>query len=216
MLPLFYIQGLANQIIGNAARYLTMFEGITTEMLSKMDGHPFAKADVLDELQQQRKHQMSKQQSPDAKANDFPLALLRRHETRLLPPANKPVGPLRGLRAPDIGSLVKVRGIVTRTSDVKPLLEVITYTCETCGREIYHDVSNRKDYLPLLNCTNEQCGATGMGGRLFAQTRGSKFISFFCTNSDLISINVILNRHFFCGYFQILKHLKKIGPSKNI
>jgi len=178
LLPLFYIQGLANQIIGNAARYLTMFEGITTEMLSKMDGHPFAKADVLDELQQQRKHQMSKQQSPDAKADEFPLALLRRHETRLLPPANKPVGPLRGLRAPDIGSLVKVRGIVTRTSDVKPLLEVITYTCETCGREIYHDVSNRKDYLPLLNCTNEQCGATGMGGRLFAQTRGSKFIKY--------------------------------------
>ena len=34
-------------------------------------------------------------------------------------------------------------------TDVKPLVEVVVYTCETCGYEIYHDVSAKRDFLPL-------------------------------------------------------------------
>lgn len=45
--------------------------------------------------------------------------------------------PLRGVKASHIGWLVKVRGIITRCTDVKPLMQVATYTCETCGYEIY-------------------------------------------------------------------------------
>jgi DNA replication licensing factor MCM7 len=44
---------------------------------------------------------------------------------------------LRGVKASHIGWLVKVRGIITRCTDVKPLMQVATYTCETCGYEIY-------------------------------------------------------------------------------
>jgi DNA replication licensing factor MCM7 len=36
--------------------------------------------------------------------------------------------------------LVRVSGIVTRVSDVKPLVEVATYTCDQCGFEIYQEV----------------------------------------------------------------------------
>jgi DNA replication licensing factor MCM7 len=32
---------------------------------------------------------------------------------------------------------VKISGIVTRCSDVKPLMQVAVYTCEECGFEIY-------------------------------------------------------------------------------
>ncbi|GKA06992.1 RNA-directed DNA polymerase, eukaryota [Tanacetum coccineum] len=41
------------------------------------------------------------------------------------------------VRASNIGQLVKIFGIVTRYSDVKPLMKVAVYTCEECGFEIY-------------------------------------------------------------------------------
>jgi DNA replicative helicase MCM subunit Mcm2 (Cdc46/Mcm family) len=34
--------------------------------------------------------------------------------------------------------------MVTRISDVKPLVYVVTYTCDLCGSEIYQEV------LPIL------------------------------------------------------------------
>ena len=51
----------------------------------------------------------------------------------------KPVA-LRHVSAPDIGSLVTIKAIVTRVSDVKPLVTVITYTCDDCGMEVYQTV----------------------------------------------------------------------------
>lgn len=190
---------LVHDIVENAKRYVDMFDEIVTELLQQMHSSPLQHADVFDELQKQRKHQLAEVQVPDhskradsrlldsnfvptgnaAHSEDhFPIALLRRHETRILPPVSNPACALRELRASDIGCLVKVRGIVTRTSDVKPLVEVVTYTCETCGCEIYHDVSRKKDFLPLSRCTSNQCNSNKMGGRLFAQTRGSKFVKY--------------------------------------
>lgn len=168
---------LVNCIMGNAMHFLVTFDAIASDMLEEMDSCSSSSSDVLDELQRQRKNQMASKHG-DAAKEGFPPALLRRHETLLLPPSSCEIGSLRGLRAPDIGSLVKVRGIVTRASDVKPLVEVITYTCESCGCELYHDVSKRKDYLPLSKCTTEQCNTTRTSGQLFAQTRGSKFIKY--------------------------------------
>ena len=40
----------------------------------------------------------------------------------------------------EIGTLVVVKGMITRASDVKPQISVCTYTCEVCGSEIYQDV----------------------------------------------------------------------------
>lgn len=44
---------------------------------------------------------------------------------------------IRQVKAANIGQLVKIAGIVTRCSDVKPLVQVAVYTCEDCGFEIY-------------------------------------------------------------------------------
>lgn len=44
---------------------------------------------------------------------------------------------IRDVKASHIGQLVKISGIVTRCSDVKPLMAVAVYTCEDCGHEIY-------------------------------------------------------------------------------
>lgn len=44
---------------------------------------------------------------------------------------------IREVKASYIGQLVRISGIVTRCSDVKPLMQVAVYTCEECGFEIY-------------------------------------------------------------------------------
>lgn len=59
---------------------------------------------------------------------------------------------IREVKASYIGQLVRISGIVTRCSDVKPLMQVAVYTCEECGFEIYQ-VSKEtpiSDILTLL------------------------------------------------------------------
>jgi len=48
---------------------------------------------------------------------------------------------IRDVKANSIGRLVCVKGIVTRATEVKPLLQVATYTCDQCGAETYQPVS---------------------------------------------------------------------------
>ena len=47
---------------------------------------------------------------------------------------------VREVKANNIGKLVVVRGIVTRCTEVKPVVEVATYTCDQCGAESYQPV----------------------------------------------------------------------------
>lgn len=49
---------------------------------------------------------------------------------------------IRNVKAEDIGKLVVVRGIVTRCTEVKPIMSVATYTCDRCGAESYQPVSS--------------------------------------------------------------------------
>lgn len=48
---------------------------------------------------------------------------------------------IREVKADSIGKLVSVKGIVTRATEVKPMMVVATYTCDTCGNETYQPVS---------------------------------------------------------------------------
>ena len=69
-----------------------------------------------------------------------PRVLVARYDVHFRSGAKaKPVA-LRHVSAPDIGSLVTIKAIVTRVSDVKPLVTVITYTCDDCGMEVYQTV----------------------------------------------------------------------------
>ena len=44
---------------------------------------------------------------------------------------------MREIKSNQIGSLVTVKGIVTRASDVKPCIQVAVYACDSCGFEVY-------------------------------------------------------------------------------
>ncbi|TRY54049.1 hypothetical protein DNTS_034760 [Danionella cerebrum] len=109
--------------------------------------------------------------------NQYPAELMRRFEVYFRPPSTlKPVC-VREVRASCIGSLVSIRGIVTRATDVKPMMSVCTYTCDQCGAETYQPIAS-PSFTPLLMCPGQECVTNRSGGRLYLQTRGSKFIKF--------------------------------------
>lgn len=66
---------------------------------------------------------------------------------------------IREVKASNIGQLVKISGIVTRCSDVKPLMQVAVYTCEECGFEIYQVINKQICLVWFINyvlcCVND-------------------------------------------------------------
>lgn len=48
-----------------------------------------------------------------------------------------------------------VRGIVTRCTEVKPMMQVATYTCDQCGAETYQPVISKKLTLMLFSSNSK-------------------------------------------------------------
>jgi DNA replication licensing factor MCM7 len=85
---------------------------------------------------------------------------------------------VRDVRGVHLGKLITVRGIVTRVSEVKPLLLVNAYTCDVCGSETFQDISS-KSFTPILDCQNEnECKKNGIHNSLHMQTRAARFSPF--------------------------------------
>ncbi|KAF2576584.1 hypothetical protein F2Q70_00000097 [Brassica cretica] len=84
---------------------------------------------------------------------------------------------IREVKASHIGQLVRIAGIVTRCSDVKPLMAVAVYTCEDCGHEIYQEVTSRV-FMPLFKCPSSRCRVNSKAGNPILQLRASKFLKF--------------------------------------
>uniref|UniRef100_A0A8C9WK51 DNA replication licensing factor MCM7 n=1 Tax=Scleropages formosus TaxID=113540 RepID=A0A8C9WK51_SCLFO len=109
--------------------------------------------------------------------NQYPAELMRRFELYFRPPSTAKPRVLRDVRAESIGQLVTVRGIVTRATEVKPMMAVATYTCDQCGAETYQPIQS-PSFMPLIMCPSQECVTNKSGGRLYLQTRGSKFVKF--------------------------------------
>lgn len=85
---------------------------------------------------------------------------------------------VRDVRGSHLGHLITVRGIVTRVSEVKPLLLVNAYTCDSCGTEIFQDIAH-KQFTPLTDCLNPAtCMRDNRKGTLHMQTRACRFSPF--------------------------------------
>jgi DNA replication licensing factor MCM7 len=93
------------------------------------------------------------------------------------PPRNQAVLAVRAVRGAHLGKLITVRGIVTRVSEVKPLLLVNAYTCDMCGNEIFQEIA-QKSFTPLTKCPSATCQRNGAQGNLHMQTRASRFRPF--------------------------------------
>lgn len=120
--------------------------------------------------------------NPDLLESTFPAQLTRRYTLVFKPrtsTSEKPVKALavRQVRGEHLGHLITIRGIATRVSDVKPIVQVGAYTCDRCGCEIFQPV-NDKQYAPLTSCPSQECKENQSRGQLFQSSRASKFLPF--------------------------------------
>ncbi|KAK8693776.1 hypothetical protein V6N13_071345 [Hibiscus sabdariffa] len=107
----------------------------------------------------------------------MPLEIKRYFEVYIRAPSKGRPFTIREVKASYIGQLVRISGIVTRCSDVKPLMQVVVYTCEECGCEIYQDVTARV-FMLLYQCPSIRCSTNKTKGNLIHQLRASKFLKF--------------------------------------
>ncbi|NXT00238.1 MCM7 factor, partial [Jacana jacana] len=106
-----------------------------------------------------------------------PPFLSSQSELYFKPPSTAKARVVRDVKANCIGKLVTVRGVVTRVTEVKPMMVVATYSCDQCGAETYQPIQ-ATTFMPLLMCPSRECQTNRSGGRLYLQSRGSKFIKF--------------------------------------
>ncbi|TYZ66510.1 hypothetical protein PybrP1_002582 [[Pythium] brassicae (nom. inval.)] len=167
------------RITRNTRRYIALLSEAIDEVLPVPTRDISDAQDVLDVLRTHRARELAQQQQASGSAevaarHVFPAALMRRFEVRLVPGVKTKAVPIRDVRAGKVGSLVRIKGMVTRVSNVKPLLTVATYTCEACAYEVYQEV-NARQFTPLVTCPSERCRANRQNGRLLLQTKASKF-----------------------------------------
>ncbi|XP_033759982.1 DNA replication licensing factor mcm7-like [Pecten maximus] len=177
-----YDPDLGEAIVDNTRRYINIFSDAVQELLPDYKEREVVNKDALDVyiehrlLMEQRNHPDGAEITRDPK-NKYPAELMRRFELYFKSQSGQKHSAIRDVKADSIGKLVCVKGIVTRATEVKPMLSVATYTCDTCGNETYQPI-NSPSFMPLIMCPSQDCTTNRSGGRLYLQTRGSKFIKF--------------------------------------
>ncbi|CAF0890828.1 unnamed protein product [Adineta ricciae] len=172
---------LADAILENTRRYTQIFAQIVQEMLPELKDKEIENKDVLDvyiehrTLMEQRLHHNNDETRDPM--NRYPEELMRRFELYFKPPSTQKPLSVRQVKANQIGKLISVKGVVTRATEVKPMISVATYTCDICGSETYQPIT-APTFMPLVMCPSQDCVTNKSGGRLSLQTRGSKFIKF--------------------------------------
>ncbi|KAG5880468.1 hypothetical protein JTB14_000573 [Gonioctena quinquepunctata] len=171
---------IAQAIESNTRRYANLISDIVFEILPTFVQNDVVAKDALDVYIEHRLMMENRMRQPNdhrVARNKFPPELMRRYEIYFQDRnANKNVS-IRDVKAEHIGKLVTVRGIVTRCTEVKPMLSVATYTCDQCGAETYQPIASLS-FMPIIMCPSDDCRINKSGGRLYLQTRGSKFVKF--------------------------------------
>ncbi|XP_045472033.1 DNA replication licensing factor Mcm7 [Harmonia axyridis] len=173
-------EDLGSAIKNNTRRYCNLFSDIIYNILPEFVHQQVVAKDALDVyiehrlMMEQRLRQPNEHKDP---RNKFPPELMRRFELYFKDSSLSKILPIREVKAENIGKLVTVRGIVTRSTEVKPMISVATYTCDQCGAETYQPIASMS-FMPIILCPSEDCKVNKSGGRLYLQTRGSKFVKF--------------------------------------
>ncbi|KAI4484932.1 hypothetical protein M0802_012940 [Mischocyttarus mexicanus] len=171
---------LATAIVNNTRRYVNVLLELVQEILPDFKEKPVLPKDALDVYIEHRLLIESRNRHPgdqrDPK-NKYAPELMRRFEIYFKDFNDTKALSVREIKADKIGKLVTVRGIVTRATEVKPMMVVATYTCDQCGAETYQPVQSLS-FMPLRMCPSDDCRVNKAGGRLYMQTKGSKFVKF--------------------------------------
>ncbi|XP_043463646.1 DNA replication licensing factor Mcm7 [Leptopilina heterotoma] len=173
-------EDLAEIVAGNTRRYVNMLLELIQDILPDFKERPVPAKDALDVYIEHRMLMETRNQHPGEQRdprNRYAPELMRRFEVYFRNFGNEKGHSVRDVKAEQIGKLVTVRGIVTRCTEVKPMVVVATYTCDQCGAETYQPISSMT-FMPLKSCPSEDCRLNKSGGRLSMQTKGSKFVKF--------------------------------------
>lgn len=174
------IPGLIQSIESNTYRYVDLFSQAIDSIMPETTIHPeLSQMDAVSVIASHRQARMAAK-GIDTKTVgplQVPASLMRRFSVTFKARSKIPTFAVRQIHAENVGHMIKLRGIITRVTEVKPLLQVGTYTCEQCGYEIYQEV-NSTAFMPLIECPSEECKANGVRGQLFLQSRGSRFLKF--------------------------------------
>lgn len=173
---------LAQSVQENTRRYNMLAADAVWDLLPDYRENDPPARDALDvyinhrQLLEARTRQPGQDQGQENR-NQFPPELMRRYEVFFKSSSASKTTPIRLVNAGSIGKLVNIKGIVTRATEVKPMMQVATYTCDQCGAETYQPVGGTS-FMPQLMCPGDDCRVNRSGGRLTLQTRGSKFTKF--------------------------------------
>ncbi|KAK4749016.1 hypothetical protein SAY87_026465 [Trapa incisa] len=162
------------RVTENTRRYISLFADAIDELLPEPT-ETFSDDDH-DILLTQRSEERKDSDGVDPRQR-MPCEIKRFFEVYIRASSKGRLYTIREVKASYIGQLVKVSGIITRCSDVKPLMQVAVYTCEDCGCEIYQEVTARV-FMPRIECPTKRCEVNRNKGNLILQQRASKFLKF--------------------------------------
>ncbi|KUI57565.1 DNA replication licensing factor mcm7 [Cytospora mali] len=180
---------LSQSIEANTKHYVEILSRAIDACMPEPNADVTFKDDVLDVLmarRQARNREISEgaeaMGDPTLLQDKFPAELTRRYTLVFKPRSStqeKPVKALsvRQVRGDHLGTLITIRAIATRVSDVKPLVQVSAYSCDRCGCEIFQPVNSRQ-FGPLTMCPSADCKANQTKGQLQPSSRASKFLPF--------------------------------------
>ncbi|MED6183996.1 Mcm2-7 hexameric complex component [Stylosanthes scabra] len=163
------------RVTENTRRYIGVFSDAIDEIMP--DSTEAFIDDDHDILMTQRSDEAVESENGSDPQQKMPPEIKRYYEVYIKAPSKGRPYTIREVKASYIGQLVRISGIVTRCSDVKPLMKVAVYTCEDCGFEIYQEVTARV-FMPLFECPSTRCKMNKNKGNLILQLRASKFLKF--------------------------------------
>jgi len=162
---------LFERVIKNCKRYLTLF---AEEIDKIIDSLTVTFPNAEHELNFNARQRLDGANQNGDECSVLPRRMRRRYEVFFKPVLKAPPLKMRDIRANMIGNYVTFKGICTRITDVKPLIEVACYSCETCGSEYYQEV-DAPEFTPKQYCLSRKCESKAA---LFIETRASKFLKY--------------------------------------
>ncbi|KAG9318608.1 minichromosome maintenance protein mcm7p [Chiua virens] len=169
------VSELVHRIQNNTRRYVQLFCEAIDKLMPTPTKDISEHDEVIDVILHQRRE---RNEQTEGIQEGFPDHLLRRYNLYFQPLRSDIALAVRDVKGVHLGRLIIVRGIVTRVSEVKPLLLVNAYTCDVCGSETFQQISG-KTFSPITDCQNEnECKKNGIRGSLHMQTRACRFSSF--------------------------------------
>ncbi|OUS41968.1 minichromosome maintenance Mcm7 like-protein [Ostreococcus tauri] len=163
---------IVHKIKTNALRYVEIFAQVIDEALTEHSADESSYAHDAVRSQFYPKETTDLAQCVNLHHTDAPQSIRRRFRVTFKEEDTEQLSRIRTIRASSIGHLTHFKGICTRISDVKPLMEVACFTCDVCDHEVSGDA-----FSPITVCPSKTCKSFSPV-HLVLETRNSKFIGF--------------------------------------